>query len=77
MYLFGLEFMEKKPFDQIFIHGLIRDEQNRKMSKSLNNGIDPIKVIEEFGSDALRYFIVTNTTPGFDMRFSTEKIKSA
>lgn len=77
MYLFGLEFTNEKPFEEIIIHGLIRDEQNRKMSKSLNNGIEPLKVIDEFGSDALRYFIITNTTPGFDIRFSNEKIKSA
>ncbi|MEE3928034.1 valine--tRNA ligase [Mycoplasmopsis ciconiae] len=77
MYLFGLEFMNQKPFDDILIHGLIRDEQNRKMSKSLNNGIDPLDVVDEYGSDALRWFLITNTTPGTDIRFSTEKIKAA
>lgn len=77
MYFFSLEFLNQKPFNEVMPHGLVRDEQNRKMSKSLNNGIDPMKVIEEHGSDALRFFLVTNTTPGMDIRYSTEKIKAA
>ncbi|WP_406616918.1 valine--tRNA ligase [Mycoplasmopsis adleri] len=77
MYFFGLEFMNEKPFKEVVPHGLVRDEQNRKMSKSLNNGVDPMKVIDEYGSDALRYFLVTNTTPGMDLRYSTKKVKSA
>ncbi|MCF0112464.1 MAG: valine--tRNA ligase, partial [Bacilli bacterium] len=63
-------FTDKRPFDTVVIHGLIRDELGRKMSKSLGNGIDPIDVIEKYGVDALRYFITTNSTPGLDMRYS-------
>ena len=70
-------FTDKIPFKTVVIHGLIRDEQGRKMSKSLGNGIDPIDVIERFGVDALRYFITTNSAPGLDMRYSDEKIKAA
>ena len=70
-------FTDKIPFKTVVIHGLIRDEQGRKMSKSLGNGIDPIDVIERFGVDALRYFITTNSAPGLDMRYSDEKIQSA
>lgn len=77
MYLFGLEFQNKKPFKHVLLHGLIRDEQNRKMSKSLNNGIDPIDVVEKYGSDALRWFLIANTTPGMDIRYSPEKIQVA
>ncbi|WP_027334944.1 valine--tRNA ligase [Mycoplasmopsis felifaucium] len=77
MYFFSLEFTGLKPFKDVLLHGLVRDEQNRKMSKSLNNGIDPMKVITEYGSDALRFFLVTNTTPGMDIRYSNEKIKAA
>ncbi len=73
----GLHFTGKAPFRDCVIHGLIRDEQGRKMSKSLGNGIDPIDVIEKYGTDALRYFISTNSTPGQDMRYSEEKINSA
>ncbi|MCE6115011.1 valine--tRNA ligase [Mycoplasmopsis agalactiae] len=77
MYFFGLEFTGKKPFETVLLHGLVRDEQNRKMSKSLNNGVDPSKIIEEYGSDALRFFLVTNSTPGLDTRFSLEKVRVA
>ena len=70
-------FTDKIPFKTVVIHGLIRDEQGRKMSKSLGNGIDPIDVIERFGVDALRYFITTNSAPGLDMRYSDEKIQAA
>ncbi|QNM93365.1 valine--tRNA ligase [Mycoplasma sp. Pen4] len=77
MYFFGLEFMDKKPFDNVLLHGLIRDAQGRKMSKSLNNGVDPMDLIDEYGSDALRWFLITNTTPGLDIRFSTEKVEAA
>ena len=73
----GLEHMEEKPFSTVFIHGLVRDAQGRKMSKSLGNGIDPLKVIEEFGADALRFALATGNAPGNDMRFSDEKIESA
>jgi valyl-tRNA synthetase len=73
----GLEFMHEKPFDDCLIHGLIRDEQGRKMSKSLGNGIDPIDVINQYGIDALRYFLVTNSTPGQDLRYSDEKVAAS
>ena len=73
----GLEHMNEKPFSTVFIHGLVRDAQGRKMSKSLGNGIDPLKVIEEFGADALRFALATGNAPGNDMRFSDEKIESA
>ncbi len=73
----GIHFTEKVPFRECVIHGLIRDEQGRKMSKSLGNGIDPIEVIENYGADALRYFISTNSTPGQDMRYSEEKVRSS
>lgn len=77
MYLFGNHFLNQKPFKHVLLHGLIRDEKGRKMSKSLNNGIDPMDVIEEFGSDSLRWFLITNTSPGLDIRFSKNKLKSA
>ncbi|MCR5348312.1 MAG: valine--tRNA ligase [Bacilli bacterium] len=70
-------FTDKRPFKTVVIHGLIRDEQGRKMSKSLGNGIDPIDVIEKYGVDALRYFITTNSAPGLDMRYSDEKLNAA
>ena len=73
----GLEHMNEKPFSTVFIHGLVRDAQGRKMSKSLGNGIDPLKVIDEFGADALRFALATGNSPGNDMRFSDEKIESA
>ena len=70
-------FTDKAPFKTVVIHGLIRDEKGRKMSKSLGNGIDPIDVIEKYGVDALRYFITTNSAPGLDMRYSDEKLQAA
>jgi len=70
-------FMNKRPFEKVFIHGLIRDEQGIKMSKSLGNGIDPLELVEEFGADALRYFLATNSSPGQDLRFSEEKMASS
>ncbi|MCK9166615.1 MAG: valine--tRNA ligase [Acholeplasmataceae bacterium] len=73
----GLEFTNKTPFKDVLIHGLIRDEKGRKMSKSLNNGIDPMDIIEKYGIDALRYFLSTNSTPGQDMRFEIEKVEAA
>ncbi|MEA5018108.1 MAG: valine--tRNA ligase [Erysipelotrichaceae bacterium] len=66
-----------RPFKDVLIHGLIRDEQGRKMSKSLGNGIDPMDVIEKYGVDALRFFLTTNSTPGQDTRYSSEKIEAA
>ncbi len=73
----GIEHMGEVPFDTVFLHGLVRDAQGRKMSKSLGNGIDPLKVIEEFGADALRFALASGNAPGNDMRFSDEKIESA
>ncbi|MFA5720452.1 MAG: valine--tRNA ligase [Acholeplasmataceae bacterium] len=73
----GLEFTGKTPFKDVLIHGLIRDEKGRKMSKSLDNGIDPMDIIEKYGVDALRYFLSTNSTPGADMRFEMEKVESS
>ncbi len=73
----GLEFMKESPFKKCLIHGLIRDPQGRKMSKSLGNGVDPIDVIEKYGVDALRYFLTTSTSPGLDTRYSEEKIQAS
>ena len=73
----GLEHMGKEPFSTVFIHGLVRDAQGRKMSKSLGNGIDPLEIIEKYGADALRYALATGNSPGNDMRFSDEKIEAA
>ena len=73
----GLEHMGEKPFSTVFIHGLVRDAQGRKMSKSLGNGIDPLQIIDEYGADALRFALATGNAPGNDMRFSDEKIESA
>ena len=69
--------MKSRPFKDVLIHGLVRDEQGRKMSKSLGNGIDPMDVIDEYGVDALRFFLTTNSTPGQDLRFSAKKIESS
>ena len=70
----GYEHTGKCPFNDVFIHGLVRDEQGRKMSKSLGNGIDPLEVIDQYGADALRLTLVTGNAPGNDMRFSEKKI---
>ncbi len=72
----GLHFTGKRPFKDCLIHGLIRDKQGRKMSKSLGNGIDPMDVIEEYGADTLRFFLTTNSAPGMDLRYDEEKVKS-
>ncbi len=72
----GLEFTDKRPFADCLIHGLIRDKQGRKMSKSLGNGVDPMDVIEEYGCDSLRFFLATSTAPGTDLRYDEEKVKS-
>jgi valyl-tRNA synthetase len=73
----AIEFTGKSPFKHCLIHGLIRDTDGRKMSKSLGNGVDPSDVIEQFGADALRYFITTNSSPGLDLRYETEKVEAA
>ena len=70
-------FTHNRPFKDVLIHGLIRDAQGRKMSKSLGNGIDPMDVIDQYGDDALRFFLTTNSTPGQDMRYIPEKVEAA
>ena len=72
----GLKFTNKRPFKDCLIHGLIRDAQGRKMSKSLGNGVDPMDVIDQYGCDALRFFLTTNSAPGADLRYDEEKVKS-
>ena len=72
-----MEHMGKAPFDTVLIHGLVRDAQGRKMSKSLGNGIDPLEVIDQYGADALRFTLATGNSPGNDMRFSDEKVESS
>ncbi len=76
MMFMGLEFGKQKPFDHVFIHGLVRDSLGRKMSKSLGNGINPLDVINEYGADALRFTLVTGNTPGNDMRFYMERVEA-
>lgn len=73
----GIEHTKKVPFRDVLIHGLIRDEQGRKMSKSLGNGIDPLEVIEEYGTDSLRLSLLTGVAPGNDTRFSSAKVEAA
>lgn len=73
----GLEFTGKRPFDDVLIHGLVRAEDGRKMSKSLGNGVDPMDVIDQYGADSLRYFLATGSSPGQDLRYSTEKVEAA
>ncbi|MDQ0216749.1 valyl-tRNA synthetase [Oikeobacillus pervagus] len=72
----GLEFTEQRPFKDVLIHGLVRDAEGRKMSKSLGNGVDPMDVIDKYGADSLRYFLSTGSSPGQDLRFSIEKVES-
>ena len=73
----GCEQMGKTPFDTVLIHGLVRDAQGRKMSKSLGNGIDPLEIIQQYGADTLRFALATGNSPGNDMRFSDEKVKAS
>ena len=73
----GVEHMKKEPFKYVLIHGLVRDAMGRKMSKSLGNGVDPLEVIDNYGTDALRYALTIGTSPGNDMRFSEEKLESS
>ena len=72
----GIEHTGKAPFEKVFMHGLVRDAQGRKMSKSLGNGIDPLKIIEDYGADALRFALTTGNAPGNDMRFYVEKVEA-
>ncbi len=76
MIFMALEFEHEIPFKHVFIHGLVRDSQGRKMSKSLGNGINPLDVIDQFGADALRFTLVTGNTPGNDMRFYMERVEA-
>jgi valyl-tRNA synthetase len=73
----GIETMGEVPFKHVYVHGLVRDAQGRKMSKSLGNGIDPLEIIEQYGADALRFMLMNGITPGNDMRFVTEKLESS
>ncbi len=73
----GEQLTGTRPFKDVLVHGLIRDAQGRKMSKSLGNGVDPMDVIEEYGADALRFFITTNSAPGMDLRYIPEKVEAA
>ena len=73
----GLEHTGKKPFDTVLFHGLVRDSQGRKMSKSLGNGIDPLEIIDQYGADALRFTLATGNSPGNDMRFYMERVEAS
>ena len=73
----ALEFTGSVPFKEVFIHGLVLDSQGRKMSKSLGNGVDPLKVIKEYGADSLRFMLITGNTPGNDLRYRDERLESA
>src|SRR5699024_6673657 len=70
----GLEFTNERPFQDVLIHGLVRDAEGRKMSKSLGNGVDPMDVVEKYGADALRFTLATGTSPGNDLTFQWEKV---
>ncbi|UOQ93880.1 valine--tRNA ligase [Halobacillus shinanisalinarum] len=72
----SIEFTDRRPFEDVLIHGLVRDAEGRKMSKSLGNGVDPMDVIEKYGADSLRYFLSTGSAPGQDLRFQWEKVES-
>ncbi|MFG6148366.1 valine--tRNA ligase [Halobacillus sp. B23F22_1] len=72
----SIEFTNRRPFEDVLIHGLVRDAEGRKMSKSLGNGVDPMDVIEKYGADSLRYFLSTGSSPGQDLRFQWEKVES-
>ena len=73
----GMEHMGQEPFKHVFIHGIVRDSQGRKMSKSLGNGIDPLEIIDQYGADALRFTLATGNSPGNDMRFYTERVEAS
>ncbi|MEG0902299.1 MAG: class I tRNA ligase family protein, partial [Clostridia bacterium] len=73
----GIEHTGETPFHTVLMHGLVRDEKGRKMSKSLGNGVDPLEVIDQYGADALRFSLAMGVSPGNDTRYSTEKVESA
>ncbi|MDD6361406.1 MAG: valine--tRNA ligase [Christensenellaceae bacterium] len=73
----GIEFMHEVPFSEVLIHGIVRDAEGRKMSKSLNNGVDPLEIIDKYGADALRFSLATGVAPGGDTRFIEEKVESS
>lgn len=73
----GIEIMEDIPFRYVYVHGLVRDSEGRKMSKSLGNGVDPLEIIEKYGADALRFMLITGISPGNDMRFKTDKLEAS
>ena len=77
MIIFGIEIMGEAPFHTVDIHGIVRDSEGRKMSKSLGNGIDPLEVIGKYGADALRFSLAVGNSPGNDMRFYWEKVEAA
>ncbi len=77
MIVSGLEHLDKAPFKHIYIHGLVRDSQGRKMSKSLGNGIDPLEIVDKYGADALRFTLATGNSPGNDMRFYIERVEAS
>ncbi|MCE5236039.1 MAG: valine--tRNA ligase [Eubacteriales bacterium] len=77
MLVFGMEVMGERPFDTVYIHGIMRDDQGRKMSKSLGNGVDPLGIIADYGADSLRFSLLTGTSAGNDMRFQIKKVESA
>ncbi|MBR0134585.1 MAG: class I tRNA ligase family protein, partial [Clostridia bacterium] len=77
MIMFGLYAMDDIPFDHVFIHGMVRDELGRKMSKSLGNGIDPLEIIKDYGADSLRFSLTSGTAAGTDMRFQIKKVEAA
>ena len=73
----ALETTNHIPFDDVYVHGLVRDAQGRKMSKSLGNGIDPLLIIDQYGADALRFMLTTGITPGNDMRFKEDRLEAS
>ena len=73
----GIEQTGKVPFDTVLIHGLVRDSQGRKMSKSLGNGVDPLEIIDKYGADALRFSLATGNSPGNDMRYIDERVEAS
>lgn len=77
MVMMGIEFTGKAPFKTIYLHGLVRDEKGRKMSKSLGNVVDPVEVIQEYGTDALRYTLATGTSPGQDLNLSLDRVNGS